>query len=136
MNNTLETEKRKKEVPIPELVHKSLVAHGIITNPRVVKCGTYYSWERHIKRRVRCGYVKECPMCYERTADFKRHQMLKTQEECLNAGGQLFLITGSDASGRYSFSFVVSPASTAFRTFVALTPWGSLGIAETSNPCV
>ena len=50
MNNTLETEKRKKEVPIAELVHKSLVAHGIITNPRVIKCGTYYSWERHIKK--------------------------------------------------------------------------------------
>ena len=44
MNNTLETDKIKKKVPIPELVHKSLVAHGIITNPRVVKCGTYYSW--------------------------------------------------------------------------------------------
>ena len=80
MNNTLETEKRKKEVPIAELVHKSLVAHVIITNPRVVKCGTYYSWERHIKRRVRCGNVKECPMCYERTADLKRHEILKNRK--------------------------------------------------------
>ena len=93
MNNTIETEKRKREVPIAELVHKSLVAHGIITNPRVVKCGTYYSWERHIKRRVRCGRVKECPMCYERTADLKRHEILKKQEECLKDGGSLFLVT-------------------------------------------
>ena len=93
MNITLETEKIKKEVPIAELVHKSLVAHGVITNPRVVKCGTYYSWERHIKRRVRCGYVKECPMCYERTADLKRYEILKKQEECLKGGGRLLLVT-------------------------------------------
>ena len=93
MNNTIETEKRKKEVPIAELVHKSLVAHGIITNPRVVKCGTYYSWERYTKRRVRCGRVKECPMCNERTADLKRHEILKKQEECLKDGGSLFLVT-------------------------------------------
>ena len=69
MNNTLETEKmKKKKVPASELVHQSLVKHGVITNPRVVKCGTYYSWERHTKLRVKCGRVKECPICYERTA--------------------------------------------------------------------
>ena len=95
MNNTIETEKRKKEVPFVELVHKSLVAHGIITNPRVIKCGTYYSWERYTKRRVRCGRVKECPMCYERTADLKRYEILQKQEECLKGGGSLFLVTAT-----------------------------------------
>ena len=93
MNITLETEKIKKEVPIAELVHKSLVAHGVITNPRVVKCGTYYSWERFIKKRIQCGNVKECPMCYERTADLKRYEILEKQEECLKGGGGLFLVT-------------------------------------------
>ena len=73
--------KIKKKLSAPELVHKSLVAHGIITNPRVIKCGEYYSWERHIKRRKYCGNVKECPMCYDRTADLKRHQILEKQEE-------------------------------------------------------
>ena len=32
-------------------------------------------------------------MCYERTADLKRHEILKKQEECLKDGGSLFLVT-------------------------------------------
>ena len=87
--------KTKKETPFVDALHASLVSHRVITDPRVVKCGTYYSWERYTKRRIQCGRIKKCPICKERTANFKRHQMLKNQEECLNAGGQLFLITGT-----------------------------------------
>ena len=90
IGNTIKTEK-----PLVEHLHESLVKHGVITNPRVVKCGTYYSWERHIKHRIQCGKIKECPICSERILDYKRHQMLKTQEECLKDGGSLFLITGT-----------------------------------------
>ena len=90
IGNTIKTGK-----PFVEHLHESLVKHGVITDPRVVKCGTYYSWERHIKRRVRCGNVKECPMCYERTADFKRYEILEKQEECLKGGGSIFLVTGT-----------------------------------------
>ena len=90
IDNTIKTGK-----PFVEHLHASLVKHGVITNPRVVKCGTYYSWERYIKHRIKCGKIKECPICRERVSDYKRHQMLKTQEECLKDGGSLFLITGT-----------------------------------------
>ena len=70
--------------------------HKIITNPRVIQCGTYYSKEGgYFRYRIKCGNIKECPRCRDRTLDFKRHQMLKTQEECLSSGGSLFIITGT-----------------------------------------
>ena len=91
--NTTETE---KEVLFVDALHESLVNHKIITNPRVIQCGTYYSKERgYFRYRIKCGNIKECPRCRDRTLDFKRHQMLKTQEECLSSGGSLFIITGT-----------------------------------------
>ena len=89
-DNTKRTEKR-----FAEHLHESLVAHRIITNPRVVKCGTYYSWERFIKHRIQCEHIKECPICRDRTLDYRRHQMLEKQEGCLENGGSLFIITGT-----------------------------------------
>ena len=41
-DNTKKTEKR-----FSEHLHESLVAHRIITKPRVVKFGTYYSYVPH-----------------------------------------------------------------------------------------
>ena len=87
--------KTKKETPFVDALHASLVTYKVITDSRVVKCGEYYTWERYTKRRIQCGIIKKCPIRKERTANFKRHQMLKNQEECLNAGGKLFLITGT-----------------------------------------
>ena len=96
MNQTHQENTKKTEKQFVDILHESLVNHKIITNPRVIQCGTYYSKERgYFRYRIKCGNIKECPRCRERTLDFKRHQMLKTQEECLSNGGSLFIITGT-----------------------------------------
>ena len=95
MRQTSRDNTKRTEKSFVEHLHASLVKHGVITDKRVIECGEYYSWERYVKHRKQCGIIKQCPICKERTADFKRHEMLKTEEECLNAGGQLFLITGT-----------------------------------------
>ena len=64
MNNTIETEKRKKEVPFVELVHKSLVAHGIIINPNIVN-GERTSMK---SRDMIFQYTKALNIMVERTA--------------------------------------------------------------------
>ena len=91
--NTTETE---KEVLFVDAHHESLVNHKIITNPRVIQCGTYYSRERgHIRFRVKCGNIKECPRCRTEGLSQRRQEMLSEQELCLIEGGFLFMITGT-----------------------------------------
>ena len=132
--HTIETEKRKKEVPFVERLHESLVNHRIITDPRVVKCGTYYSWERYIKHRIQCGKIKECPICRERVSDYKRHQMLKTQEECLKDGGSLFLITGTVKHKKSdSLKFSQNTLRTAVRKLKKQKGWRKL-LQQSSHP--
>ena len=92
----MKTKDNTKEILFIDALHESLVNHKIITNPRVIKCGTYYSKERgYFRYRIKCGNIKECPRCRTRVLDFKRQEMLTEQEECLNAGGSLFIITGT-----------------------------------------
>jgi hypothetical protein len=132
--HTIETEKRKKEVPFVERLHESLVNHRIITDPRVVKSGTYYSWERYTKHRIQCGKIKECPICRERVSDYKRHQMLKTQEECLKDGGSLFLITGTLKHKRTdTLKFLHNKLSTAVRNLKNQKGWRKLQ-KQSSHP--
>ena len=96
MDNTHNTPETGKENPFVEALHESLVNHKIITNPRVIQCGAYYSKERgYFRYRKQCGNIKECPRCRTRVGDFKRQEMLTEQEECLSAGGSLYLITGT-----------------------------------------
>ena len=129
IGNTIKTEK-----PFVEHLHESLVKHGVITNPRVVKCGTYYSWERYIKHRIQCGKIKECPICRERVADYKRHQMLKTQEECLKDGGSLFLITGTVKHKKSdSLKFSQNTLRTAVRKLKKQKGWRKL-LEQSSHP--
>ena len=129
IGNTIKTEK-----PFVEHLHESLVKHGVITNPRVVKCGTYYSWERHIKHRIQCGKIKECPICSERILDYKRHQMLKTQEKCLKDGGSLFLITGTIKHKKTdSLKFSQDKLSTAVRKLKKQKGWRKL-LEQSSHP--
>ena len=129
IGNTIKTEK-----PFVEHLHESLVKHGVITNPRVVKCGTYYSWERHIKHRIQCGKIKECPICSERILDYKRHQMLKTQEECLKDGGSLFLITGTIKHKKSdSLKFSQNTLRTAVRKLKKQKGWRKL-LEQSSHP--
>ena len=87
----MKTKDSTKEILFIDALHESLVNHKIITNPRVIKCGTYYSKERgYFRYRIKCGNIKECPRCRTRVLDFKRQEMLTEQEECLNAGGSLY----------------------------------------------
>ena len=80
MNTKEDTKETGNEILFVDALHESLVNHKIITNPRVIQCGTYYSKERgYFRYRIKCGNIKECPRCRDRTLDFKRHQMLKTQ---------------------------------------------------------
>ena len=117
-----------------ERLHESLVNHRIITDPRVVKCGTYYSWERYIKHRIQCGKIKECPICSERVSDYKRHQMLKTQEECLKDGGSLFLITGTLKHKKTdTLKFLHNKLSTAVRNLKNQKGWRKLQ-KQSSHP--
>ena len=96
MNTKEDTKETGKEKPFVEALHESLVTHSIITNPRVTKCGTYYSKERgYFRYRVKCGNIKECPICRTREGNLKRYELLTEQEECLNTGGSLFIITGT-----------------------------------------
>ena len=132
--HTIETEKRKKEVPFVERLHESLVNHRIITDPRVVKCGTYYSWERYIKHRIQCGKIKKCPICRERVSEYKRHQMLKIQEECLKDGGSLFLITGTLKHKKTdTLKFLHNKLSTAVRNLKNQKGWRNLQ-KQSSHP--
>jgi len=92
----MNTKDNTQETPFVDALHESLVNHKIITNPRVIKCGTYYSKERgYFRYRIKCGNIKECPRCRTRVLDFKRQGILTEQQECLSAGGSLFLITGT-----------------------------------------
>jgi len=123
-----------RKEPFVEHLHASLVKHGVITNPRVVKCGTYYSWERHIKHRIQCGKIKECPICRERISDYKRHQMLKTQEKCLKDGGSLFLITGTIKHKKTdSLKFSQDKLSSAVRKLKKQKGWRKL-LERSSHP--
>ena len=91
-NNT----ETSKDVLFVDALHESLVANKIITNPRVIQCGTYYSRERgYFKYRVKCGNIKECPRCRTENLAQRRQEMLTEQEDCLNEGGSLFLVTGT-----------------------------------------
>ena len=129
IGNTIKTGK-----PFVEHLHESLVNHRIITDPRVVKCGTYYSWERYIKHRIKCGKIKECPICREKISDYKRHQMLKTQEECLKDGGSLFLITGTIKHKKSdSLKFSQDKLSTAVRKLKKQKGWRKL-LQQSSHP--
>ena len=96
MNQTHQENTKKTEKPFVDILHESLVNHKIITDPRVIQCGTYYSKEGgYFRYRIKCGNIKECPRCRERTLSFRRSQMLQRQEECINQGGSLFIITGT-----------------------------------------
>ena len=96
MNQTHQENTKKTEKQFVDILHESLVNHKIITNPRVIQCGTYYSKERgYFRYRIKCGNIKECPRCREKTLSFRRSQMLQRQEECINQGGSLFIITGT-----------------------------------------
>ena len=87
---------KKKDRPIVDVLHETLVTAGIITDPNVIQCGEYYSKERGFFRyRKQCGKTKYCPRCRERTMPFMRSQMIQRQEECLSSGGSLFIITGT-----------------------------------------
>ena len=91
--NTTETE---KGILFVDALHESLVTHKIITNPRVIQCGTYYSRERgHFTYRVRCGNIKECPRCRTEELAKRRLEILSAQEECLREEGSIFMITGT-----------------------------------------
>ena len=91
--NTTETE---KEILFVDALHESLVNHKIVTNPRVIQCGTYYSQERgYFRFRIKCGNIKECPRCRTENLAKRRQEMLTEQEDCLNEGGSLFMITGT-----------------------------------------
>ena len=92
MRQTTKDKTKRTEKPFSEHLHESLVKHEVITNPRVVKCGTYYSWERFIKHRIQCEHIKECPICRDRTLDYRRHQMLEKQDDCLKDGGEILKI--------------------------------------------
>ena len=48
MEHTHTDTTKETEKPFIDTLHASLVTHKIITNPRVIKCGTYFSKE--------CGY--------------------------------------------------------------------------------
>ena len=96
MNTKEDTKETEKEIPFVDALHESLVNHKIITNPRVIQCGAYYSKERgYFRFRKQCETIKECPRCRSRLLGFKRQEMLTEQEECLNVGGSLFIITGT-----------------------------------------
>ena len=90
MNTSKNNTETGKEVLFVDALHESLVANKIITNPRVIQCGTYYSRERgYFKYRVKCGNIKECPRCRTENLAQRRQEMLTEQEECLNDGGLL-----------------------------------------------
>ena len=96
MNTKEDTKETGKEILFVDALHESLVNHKIITNPRVIQCGAYYSKERgYFRFRKQCETIKECPRCRSRLLGFKRQEMLTEQEECLSAGGSLFIITGT-----------------------------------------
>ena len=96
MNQTHQENTKKTEKQFVDILHESLINHKVITDPRVIQCGTYYSKERsYFRYRIKCGNIKECPRCRERTLSFRRSQMLQRQEECINQGGSLFIITGT-----------------------------------------
>ena len=77
----------EKEILFVNALHKSLVTKKIITNPRVIQCGTYYSRERgHFTYRVRCrNNQKECPDAELRNLLRKIRDPLRTKE-CLKEG--------------------------------------------------
>ena len=96
MNTKEDTKETGNEILFVDALHESLVNHKIITNPRVIQCGDYYSKERgYIRFRKQCETIKECPRCRSRLLGFKRQEMLTEQEECLREGGCLFIITGT-----------------------------------------
>ena len=75
--NTTETE---KEILFVDALHESLVTHKIVTNPRVIQCGTYYSRERgQFTYRVRCGNIKECPRCRTEELAKRRLEIISAQ---------------------------------------------------------
>lgn len=91
--NTIET---GKEILFVDAHHEYLVNHKIISNPRVIQCGTYFSKEQgHFKYRVKCGNIKECPRCRTEGLSKRRQEILSEQEECIREGGFLFMITGT-----------------------------------------
>ena len=96
MNTKEDTKETGNEILFVDALHESLVNHKIITNPRVIQCGAYYSKERgYFRFRKQCETIKECPRCRSRLLGFKRQEMLTEQEECLREGGSLFIITGT-----------------------------------------
>ena len=96
MNTSKNNTETGKEVLFVDALHESLVANKIITNLRVIQCGTYYSRERgHFTYRVRCGNIKECPRCRTEELAKRRLEILSAQEECLREEGSIFMITGT-----------------------------------------
>ena len=94
MNTSKNNTETSKDVLFVDALHESLVANKIITNPRVIQCGTYFSKERGYDRyRVKCGNIKECPRCRTVGLSQRRQEMLSEQELCLIEGGFLFMIT-------------------------------------------
>ena len=96
MRNSQRDTTKETEKQFVDILHESLINHRVITDPRVIQCGKYYSKERgYFRYRIKCGNIKECPRCRERILSFRRSQMLQRQEECINQGGSLFIITGT-----------------------------------------
>ena len=66
MNQTHQENTKKTEKQFVDILHESLINHRVITDPRVIQCGTYYSKERgYFRYRIKCGNIKECPRCRE-----------------------------------------------------------------------
>ena len=65
-------------------LHQVLIKNGIITNPKVIKCGQYLSREKgYIRYRIQCDKVKLCPRCKYRSAPERIHKMISEQKKCL-----------------------------------------------------
>ena len=70
----------------------------------------------------------------ERISDYKRHQMLKKQEECLKDGGNLFLITGTLKHKKTdTLKFLHNKLSTAVRHLKNQKGWRNLQ-KQSSHP--
>ena len=78
MRNSQRDTTKETEKQFVDILHESLINHRVITDPRVIQCGKYYSKERgYFRYRIKCGNIKECPRCREKTLSFRRSQMTR-----------------------------------------------------------
>ena len=97
--NTIETELINSRTingePFSEVLHKSLIAHRIITNPRVIKCGTYYSKEQGTSDSGFNAIIRRNVQYAEPELLIKEKAVIKRTNGLPQEDGFVYMVTGT-----------------------------------------